>query len=395
MRSKRAPLRVLFVSHTAELNGAERMLLQTLTGLDRKKVFPLLAVPRSGPLADEAARTGAPVFVVRSKWWLSGRNGVWKQPAAWLWNIPSVLRLRSLVRREGVDLVFSNSSANFGGALAARLADVPHVWSIHEILGGPRRLLSFLLGSRMLVWAIESLSQAVIVNSEATAAPFGRSSRIRRVPNGIDLRSAAGRRDDRLRRRLGFEKKHKVVGVVGKITPGKGQREAILALAGLSARRPDVRLLCVGVVGDPRYFASLRELVRRRGLESRVVFSGYVADIFSYIRLMDLLLITSRSESFGRTAVEAMAAGVPVLAVAVGGLTEIISSGRTGFLAESSEPGLLVPEIERLLARPAALAAVVRRGRAEVRRRYGLAPVVSRVERILLECGRSRRGSHA
>jgi glycosyltransferase involved in cell wall biosynthesis len=389
MPSRTTRLRVLFVSHTAELNGAEKMLLLTLQGLNREKFAPLLVVPRPGPLIQEAARAGIRSAVVPAKWWLTTKGRVWTQPLAWLWNIPSVMRLKRLVRREAVGLVFTNSVGNFGGAVAAKLARVPHIWSVHEILSGRERLLSFALGGRMLVRLICGLSEAVIVNSAATAKAFGRRAGVRIVPNGLDPGRAAGRRDEKLRARLGFERKHKILGLVGKVTPDKGQREAILALAGLAERRPELRLLLAGAVGDRKYFRELQEIARRNGLEGRIVFAGYVPDIFACLRLMDLLLIASRTESFGRTAIEAMAAGTPVLAVSVGGLPEIISHGRNGFLVDSAEPGVLGREIGRLLDRPAALREAVRNGRRTAEKKYALPKIVKQVEALLLEHGRS------
>jgi len=388
MPFKKPPLRVLFVSHTAELNGAEQMLLLTLKGLDRAKVAPYLAVPGPGPLVGEAERAGVPVSIVSMKWWLTERARTWKQPLAWLWNIPGVLRLGRLVRGEGIGLVFSNSSASFSGALAARFAHVPHVWSIHEILGGRERMLSFVLGSRFLARLIHGLSKKVIVNSSATKNAFARFEGIEIVPNGLDLTRAAGPRDARLRRKLGFAPKDRIIGMAGKVTPLKRQREAVLALAALSTGRPELRLMVVGLCPESKYARELQGLISRRGLEGKVVFTGFVADVFAHLRLMDLLLIASRSESFGRAAVEAMAAGVPVLAVSVGGLPEIIIRGETGFLVDSAEPSIMARGIEYVLDHPAVVRKAVGKARLAVKGRFEPRKQVSEVERIILRCGR-------
>lgn len=383
MPSRKPPLRVLFVSHSAELNGAERMLLLLLQGLDRRAISPRLAVPRPGPLLDEAVRAGVPGIVIPSKWWLTSPGGIWKQPLAWLWNIRSVARLRSLVRKERVGLVVSNSAGNFSGALAARWAGLPHVWSIHEILSGPDRHLSFILGPRLLARLIRRLSRVVLVNSRATGEAFSGMSGIERVPNGLDPGQGLGRPDAVLRKRLGLKKEDKVLGIVGKVIPSKGQLEAIRALAVLGRRRPNLRLLIVGAIADKRYFARLRGAVSVNGLAGRVVFTGRVPDVLAYIRLMDLLLITSRTESFGRTAIEAMAVGTPVLAARVGGLPEIITPGRDGFLVESVRPEVLASAIVRLLDRPGLLRRAAAQGRRTVKSRYNLTGITRDVERIL------------
>lgn len=388
MPSKTPPLRVLFVSHTAELNGAEQMLLLTLKELDRKRFVPLLVVPAEGPLIREAERARVPVHVVPGKWWLTPKGRTWKQPAAWVWNIRSVLRLRKLIRREEVGLVFTNSAATFSGALAARSLRVPHVWSVHEILEGRERLLSFFLGGRLLARLIRRLSKTVIVNSRTTGRAFARQTDVEVVPNGLDPKGAVGRRDERLRKRLGFNKKDIVLGVVGKVTPAKGQREAVRALALLSAMRPGLKLLLVGLVGDEKYFRELQELVREQGLEGKVVFTGFVVDVYVHLRQMDLLLIVSRTESFGRTAIEAMAASVPVLAASVGGLPEVVIDRRTGFLVKSTEPAVLAHGIEGVLDNPSTVKKIVRAGRLAVKDRYAIRMLVKDVERIMLESAR-------
>lgn len=385
MRSKPVPLRVLFVSHSAELNGAESMLRLTLEHLDRTKFFPLLAVPRPGPLLDAAARLGVPGHVIPAKWWLTLPGGVWKQPLAWLWNRRSVRRLGRLIRAEKVDLVVTNSAASFGGALAARRAGVPHVWSVHELLSGPDRMLSYILGPRRLARFMRRTSRAIIVNSCATGRAFEGLDGVRVLPNGVDLRRAPGRPDERLRKSLGLSKKDRVLGVVGKIVPHKGQLEAVLGFAEAASRRPDLKLLVVGDAGSDGYMAGIRAVVRDRGLEGRVLFTGRVPDIFAYLRLMDILLVTSRSEAFGRTVIEAMAAGTPVLAAAVGGLPEIITPGRDGFLVGSTEPATLAAAIERLLDRPALLRRAAARARKTVKSRFDLPLVVRELERVLLE----------
>ena len=149
---------VLFVSHSSELNGAERMLLDVLRGLDRGKFRPLLALPRTGPLQREAEETGIATRVLPMKWSLTERSKTWKQPLTRAWNIPGVIRMARLIRNEAVDLVVTNTSAIWTGAFAARRAGVPHVWFVHEILDGENPLLSHILGRKALIRRMDELA---------------------------------------------------------------------------------------------------------------------------------------------------------------------------------------------------------------------------------------------
>jgi len=355
------PAGTLFVSHTSELGGAERMLLDLLRSLDRRAFRPLLVVPRNGPLLEAAEASNIPSAVVPMKWWLSGPGTAWRQPPAWLWNIRAVFRLRRLIRNRGIDLVCSNSAAAAGGALAARLAGRPHVWIIHEILSGPRPLLRFFLGNRLFVRLIRRLSRRVVVNSLATGQAFGPAPGVDVVHNGILIPRRKPAPDPGLRKKLGLRAGDRVVGVVGRLTPAKGQAEMVEALALARGRVKGLKLLFVGPAADGRFLSRLRETARRRGVEGDIRFAGPVADVFSVLPLMTLLVSASRMESFGRTIVEAQAAGVPVLAVATGGVPEIIRHGANGFLVESNRPEALA----------AALAVFFSRNKAEVARVAG------------------------
>ena len=380
------PALVLFVSHTAELNGAERMLLQTLRALDRRSFTPLLVVPRPGPLAVEAEGAGVPASIVPMRWWLTDGRRAWKQPLAWLWNLPGVFRLKKLIEDKGAELVCSNSAAAVGGALAARLARRPHVWIIHEILSGPNPLLSFFLGNKRLVRIMRRWSRRVVANSQASARAFQDSGAVDVVYNGVSLPRRQRARDVGLARKLGLKKGDRVVGVVGKLIPEKGQLELVRAVGLAGLRLKNLKLLLVGAAADPAYLADIHREIRCLGLEQRVAAVGYVEDVFSALSLMDVLVSASRVESFGRTVVEAMAAGVPVLAIRTGGLAEVVQQGKNGFLIEGGSPELLAEAIEKFFAlKASAVASFIRAGRRTVAERFRIEPQVRKLERIFGE----------
>ncbi len=377
--------RVVFVSHSAELNGAERFLLDVLRELDRRRFVPALVVPRPGPLADEAAIAGVPVRVLPMKWWLTEMGRTWKQPVAWALNRRAVASLERIVRDFGAELVFSNSAATFAGALAARRARVPHVWFIHEILDGDRPFLSYLFGRRRLAAFIRRHSARVVANSRTTARAFGGPAAVEIVYNGLP--ASRGRPADKgaWRRAMGFAAGDKLAGVVGKIYPGKGQRKAVEALAVLRDRFPGLKLVLIGETRDPRYRRSVEDAAAVLGLGDRVVFAGYQADLSAALASLDLLLVPSSVESFGRAALEAMAAGTPVVAAPEGGLLELVRPGETGFLATSGRAESLAAAAALVLEDPARARAVAERAAVEAVERFSLPAEVRRLERILEE----------
>lgn len=377
---------ILFVSHSSELNGAERMLLDTIRGLDRRKFSPLLAVPRPGPLTEAAAGAGIEFIFLPMKWTLTERAKVWKQPFSRVWNVRGARKAARLIRSRGLGLVVTNTSAVWTGAWAARRAGVPHVWFIHEILDGEKPLLHYVFGRKALVRRMIKLSNRIVPNSEASARAFKASGKAVVIGNGVAAREGPPPDTFALRSALGIEPGTPVVGVVGKIYPGKGQLEAVLAADILRRARPDLRLLVIGGVDDARYDAKIYETVMRLGLERNVVFLGYRDDLDLILGLLDVLVVPSSVDSLGRVALEAMAAGTPVVAVAKGGLPEVVRDGETGLLVASPEPELLAAGIARILDDPALARKLCEGGRKFVAANYSLESQVRRIERVLEEC---------
>lgn len=376
---------ILFLSHTAELNGAERWLLETVRSLDRSRFRPILALPGPGPLDDAAAAEGIERFRIPMKWWLTPASRVWKQPAAWIWNVRGVRRLTAYLRERGTGLVFTNSAATLSGAWAARTARLPHVWMIHELLGRPHPHLACFLGRRWLRDFIVESSAAVLVNSEAARRAFPESDHISIVYNGIprwaDWPAAADRTT--VRRRWGVGDKDFLCGVVGKVCEDKGQREIVLAAASLRSRYPHLKLLIAGAEPKTRYVRKLRRLIRERLLDEAVVFAGYQDDLHSIYSAMDLVIVGSGRESFGRTALEAQALGVPVLAVEGGGIGEIVEHGKTGWLVDSDRPETIAAGIVHVLDHPREARAAAESGRKKARERFSLEAQVRKVETVL------------
>ena len=374
--------KILFVSHSSELNGAERVLLGLLKRLDRAKFRPLLVVPRRGPVESEARRAGVAVNVVNMKWWLTERSKAWKQLLSWAWNRAAARRIVRIIRDEGIDLVFTNSAAVCSGALAAGRAGVPHIWSIHELLGETPLLVS-LFGRRRLVRDILRRSTRVIVNSRATAGVFGRDGRVRLVYNGVDAPSASPDSEAGLKKSLGLGPEDTVLGVVGKVYRDKGQEDVVRALPALRERYPQIRLLIVGGFRDRSSRSTLDATVSENRLENHVLYLGQRNDVPGLLRIMDLLVVASRIDSFGLCVLEAMAAGTPVLALRAGGLPEIISHGKDGFLMDSADAAGIRDAVVSALSSPSL--ARIRDEAARTAARFSLQRQVRETEAVIRE----------
>ncbi len=188
------------------------------------------------------------------------------------------------------------------------------------------------------------------------------------IPNGVDLTAFAEPKPAGAVRRFI---------TVANLRAEKSHETLLAAAAGLLREYPDLEFQFVGE--GPRR-GELEQLARDRDLLSHVTFLGHREDIPALLEAADVFVLPSRSEAFPNAAIEAMAAGLPVVASAVGGLLDLIDDGRTGLLVPARDPGALLASLRSLIEAPARARAIGRAARAEVQQRYSFDRMVSAFE---------------
>lgn len=357
MRTGQAALtpraKILITINWAErLGGAEEALWSFLRHVDRDRLEAVVVFHGAGTFEREVAGLGLRTIVI---------------PASRLRQVhrfaASVLRLRGIIRREDPALVVNwLTKAHLYGGAAALIAGgrARSVWLQHDFPSGPADALATALPT-----------VAIVCCSEAVAQEQRRLRLSRRVlavhPGSGSSRAQHATAPAGLRRSLGIGSDRLVLGIVGRLIPWKRQHAFLEALAMLRADGHDVHGLVVG--GDahalaPGYEQELGRRVIELGLDHAVTFTGQVADAGRYMGVLDVLVSASSREPFGMVLVEAMAAGVPVVAVDAAGPREIVEDGRSGILAASGTAGDLAHAVSRLLEDPALRRAVASGGRA-------------------------------
>ena len=321
------------------LGGAEAMLQAVLDGARESGHEVELVFFQAGPWPAELAQAGFRVEVIPA--------GRLREVNRWM---ATVVRLARLLRRRRPDLILNwAAKTQLYGAPAALLAGMRDrvVWWQHGIPGrSPLDVCATLLPAR----AVGCYCKAA---AEAQARLFpARETFV--VAAGAPVPSQAPERGplDRDIGPLELPGEVPVVGLVGRLQPWKGQDRMLLAQSLLRARGHSFHLVIVG--GDsyelsPEYAQSLPALVKRLGLSDAVTLTGEVPDTGPYVEQMDILVNASDPEPFGIVLLEAMAKGVPVMAVDSGGPSEFIEHGRTGVLARSGDPEALADALEPLL----------------------------------------------
>lgn len=286
------------------------------------------------------------------------------------WDLAAVARLVALIRREGVRLVHTHSSVDgWLGGVAGRLAGVPVVRSRHVSIPIRRRLnpVYTLLADRVVASgeAIRRLLLAAGVDPRKVVA----------IPAGVDLAEFAAARADRVRGQLGPG--GPLIGSVAMFRGSKGHDLLLQAFAAVRGEFPESRLV---LVGDGIRRAWVESLARERAIEAWVTFTGFREDVADLLAAMDCFVLAStRTEGVPQSLLQALAAGVPVVASAVGGIPEVIEDGVTGLLVPPGDVPALAAGIRATLADPVSARRRAAAGRGAIALSFSRARVIDRL----------------
>lgn len=331
------------VVHSAALSGAERSHVEFCRDLivGGRLVHTVLPEPdqRLGALLKA---TGSTVSVVkRYPWWAVPADIPEGQASPeWKENL-STEEVVSAISDVDPDVVVTQSVVVPQGATAATILDKPHVWWLREF-GDRDHGLRLPLPPQELGAVIRALSNGILCNSHAVREHYfpgepGAASVVSPVPAGRSPGTPIRRISDRFS-----------VGVVGSLQPGKGHEDAIRAVALLEQEGLLVELVCVGR-GVPADLNRLQTLAQQLEVSDRIFYTGEVTEDVDFFASMDVLALTSRAEAYGRVALEAARAGVPIVYAASGGLTEYMTPDQTGLAYQPGSPEKLAWALRRLI----------------------------------------------
>lgn len=383
-------MKILFYNHTSQVSGAERVLLNILSGLNRSRFEAVLVCPSNGRLQKEARALNVRCANVDQ---LNARF-TWKTGALisyFLSFVSAIVQVRARVREVGPDLVHANS-VRAGLVISAATAGmgIPVVWHVHDLL--PKHLLSTCI--RLFTLLRPPLRVVVVANAAADRFKgkllrrFTKRVRVTVVYNSVAVNLRSKSNSVSICKELRIRSSDRLIGIVGNLSPVKGQLELIQAFAKVRQRFPNLALLVVGAALFNRgegYEKQLLAEVRALGLDHCVRFLGQRNDVPAIMAALDLLVMNSRSEAFPLVALEGMTAGVPVLATAVGGLPELITHEKNGWLVPFGDEDKLVEGIASLLERRELSSGIATGARQHVSRSFPSHKFISRIESIYTE----------
>lgn len=251
-----------------------------------------------------------------------------------------VPKLVKIIEKENVDIIHARSRAPAWIAyLAARRTNKVFITTCHGFY--KKHLFSYVMG-----WGKRVICPSNII-ARRMMDDFGvPHERLRLIPRSVDMDKFEYKSPDKKRKKEEFN-----VGIIGRLTPLKGHLDFVKAMAKVYR---NIRRLKIWIVGDApaskdAYKEQVRVLVRRLGLNHCTEFLGTQKDIPGIMAHLDLLVLaTTTQEAFGRVIIEAQAAGVPVVATAVGGVVDIIEDNKTGLLIPPADPQAMSEAIMRV-----------------------------------------------
>jgi glycosyltransferase involved in cell wall biosynthesis len=324
-----------------------------MAGAAMRDIEFVVCLPENGPLRAELEKVNIETHIT-GVIKISRKQFTAVGLASLPWEIVTALRgISRVVAGRTIDAVYSNTVAVFAGALWAKTHGKPHIWQIREIIKKPA------LASGIFKFAVNRLSNGVICNSHETARWIGGNKLDpgfhHVVWNGVDASVRTGEADG-LSSSVAIRSQMAVplnILMVGRVNAWKGQDLLMdaLDLLILEGEGPFTVTFVGGPPpGQPEWMTQLRERIEVSPLREVTTIVEFTSDISDYYARADLAVVPSREpEPFGRVAIEAMAASLPVVAAAHGGLNEIVDHKKTGFLVTPNDPRALADGLRSLL----------------------------------------------
>lgn len=329
-------MKILFLTYCRAVLGANLSLLNLMLDLrERYNVALLVLIPsiNDGDFHMELEKAKIPYFFHDMKAWVVSEDTKWKYVRGlktFLHNKKEIKKWVKLLKRENIDLIYSNNSTiQYGNDLAMEL-NLPHIWHVREFLKEDYKITYNY--PRFIVKNKFERSKKIITVSEALKSYFEnntyRGDNIVAINNGI-------KNDKKLKTEWNYNKKLKICNV-GALQEGKNQLELLQAANRLIGR--GITEFHITLVGSgEEYEKKLKKYCSDNNLEKFVTFAGYCSNVSEILDEMDVGVICSKNEAFGRVTVEYMLSSLAVIGAAGAGTSEIIEHEHTGCLYDSGD----------------------------------------------------------
>ncbi len=364
-------MRILHTEWSDGLGGQERRVLSEAAGLRDRGHYVAIACRRHARIRDEALNLGIDVHVL---------------PFKKLYDIGSIMRLAGLLRKKRFDVVNTHSGVDsWIGGIAARLAGVPVlVRTRHLNIPLKRNLLNF----------IHYLPDVYIACGENMRKNLTENcgfpdKKVISIPTGVGPEFFRVTKNMSLRAKYGLDENSPVITNVGILRSVKGHEVTLQAVKAVAGFYPGAKFL---LVGDGPREEELKKMVSDLGISGHVIFTGFVDNIPEIYSISDIAVLSSWSEGFPQSIIQAMAAGVPVVATKVGGVPEAVIHGETGLLVDPGDYDALGVSIIRILNDDKLKNKLVGNALEKVKNLFTAEHMLEMIEELYIDLTESRSG---
>jgi glycosyltransferase involved in cell wall biosynthesis len=363
-------LRVAILDHTALLGGGEIALLNLARSIDARQYELLIILFSDGPLKAKLQERGIDTVVLpldprivdvrKDK---LGGGTLLRLRDAWI-SLKFTWRLSRELRRRKIQIVHTNSlKSDLLGGVAARLAWIPVIWHVRDRIATDYLPKPVVTVFRLLAHLIP---QRVMSNSFATMGTLGIRGG---VPKNTRKFSVVHDGAEVFKEPPPSVSDHLTIGLVGRISPWKGQHIFLKAISLIRAKFPQARFQIIGapLFSETDYEKQMRDLAVSLGVNDIVDFMGFRNDVMALVDRMDVLVHGSTiGEPFGQVVLEGMAAGKAVVATRGGGVPEFVTDRVTGLLVPMGDAQAMADAMSRLLEDPTLRGEIGKRARQHV-----------------------------
>ena len=328
-------------------------LMETLKYIDTNECEPYVLIPNHGTTEKILKELNIPYKVVRCYDWLVSRQNAnsfsykCKRPIRFLINLLAEIRIAKIMKKEKIDLYHINSVYNCCGFFAAQNLGLPVIWHIREFVEDKRWLPVFY--DSKVAYKIMSQADQLIAVSNCIKENFQEkmpTANITVVYDGVDFQNATSEAHKEVYRNPVH------LTIVGGVSRVKGHEDAIKAVAILKRRGMNCKLSIVGRIRDKKYESELIDLINENAVSEIVNFEGNSDDMECVWSKTDIVLVCSRSESFGRVAIEAMYHGLPIVGADNSGTHELLQGSICSLLYQTGDSNALADQIIDIITQP-------------------------------------------
>lgn len=345
---------ILYLHAGAEMYGADKILLETIEGINKKKYRPIVVLPTEGILVEKLKSLGVETFVIdypilRRKFF--NVRGILEYLVKYRKKCKEIV---ALLDSENIDIIHVNTTAVLEGILLRRKLKAKLLWHVHEIILRPRVvhfIICFLMGffSDRIVAVSEAVKRHILDTRVIN------DSKVDVVYNAVEDNNVSESEYDYLYKEFHLSKEAHCVGMIGRINAWKGQSDFVDALEPVLKKNSNVYAIIVGGTfqGEEWRREELEKMISRSSVASQFILSGFRTDTKFLYKMFDVFVLPStRPDPLPTVVLEAMAAGTSIVGYRHGGICEMVKENSNGLLAVPNDVLDLSNKVSILLNSP-------------------------------------------